>query len=132
MYASSIEPNSLADWLAYLEELHPKTIEMGLERVNRVKSKLELTPPFPVIMVGGTNGKGSVCAMLESILLCAGYKVGCYTSPHLLQYNERIRINKKEIDDEKLCQVFNQVNTVRKECNTSLTFFEFGTLAAIC
>lgn len=132
MHASSIEPNSLADWLAYLEELHPKTIEMGLERVNRVKSKLELTPPFPIIMVGGTNGKGSVCSMLESILLCAGYRVGCYTSPHLLQYNERIRINKKEIDDEKLCQIFNQINVARKSCNTSLTFFEFGTLAAIC
>lgn len=131
MNASNIGPNSLADWLTYLEELHPETIEMGLERINRVRLELGLTPAFPTIMVGGTNGKGSVCAMLESILSCAGYKVGCYTSPHLLQYNERIRIDKKEIDDEKLCQIFNHINVSRKECNTSLTFFEFGTLAAM-
>ena len=131
MNASNIGPNSLADWLTYLEELHPKTIEMGLERINRVRLELGLMPAFPIIMVGGTNGKGSVCAMLESVLSCAGYKVGCYTSPHLLQYNERIRIDKKEIDDEKLCQIFNHINASRKECNTSLTFFDFGTLAAV-
>jgi len=131
MNAPCIGPNSLADWLTYLEELHPKTIEMGLERLNRVRLELELTPTFPIIMVGGTNGKGSVCAMLESILSCAGYKVGCYTSPHLLQYNERIRIDKKEINDGKLCQIFNQINAARKDCNISLTFFEFGTLAAM-
>lgn len=132
MNAPTIGSDSLSDWLTYLETLHPKTIEMGLNRVNQVRLKLGLMPVFPIIMVGGTNGKGSVCTMLESILLCAGYKVGCYTSPHLLQYNERIRIDKKEIDDETLCQVFEQINIARKDCQTSLSFFEFGTLAAMC
>ena len=131
MNVPGAEPDSLADWLTYLEALHPKTIEMGLERVNRVRLELELTPQFPIIMVGGTNGKGSVCAMLESILYRAGYKVGCYTSPHLLQYNERIRIDKKEVDDERLCYAFERIDAIRKDCHTSLTFFEFGTLAAV-
>lgn len=132
MNAPRTGSDSLADWLTYLEALHPKTIEMGLDRVNQVKLKLGLTYSFPLIIVGGTNGKGSVCAMLESILFRAGYKVGCYTSPHLLQYNERVRINKEEIDNETLCQVFEQINIARKICQTSLTFFEFGTLAAMC
>lgn len=132
MNAPSMRSDSLADWLTYLETLHPKTIEMGLNRVNQVRLRLALTPEFPIIMVGGTNGKGSVCAMLESILFCAGYKVGCYTSPHLLHYNERVRTDKKEIDDETLCQVFEQIDIARKDCQTSLTFFEFGTLAAMC
>ena len=79
MNAPSIESDSLVDWLTYLEALHPKTIEMGLDRVNQVRLELGLIPTFPIIMVGGTNGKGSVCTMLESILFCAGYKVGCYT-----------------------------------------------------
>ena len=126
-----MEADSLADWLTYLESLHPKTIEMGLVRVNRVRSKLALTPQFPIIMVGGTNGKGSVCAMLESILFCAGYKVGCYTSPHLLRYNERVRIDKNEVADKSLCDAFAHIDAARKECDTSLTFFEFGTLAAV-
>lgn len=124
-------PSALADWLTYLESLHPKTIEMGLERIERVRSKLELIPQFPIIVVGGTNGKGSVCAMLESILVCAGYETGCYTSPHLLRYNERVRINKNEVDDKSLCDAFAQIDTARKDCHTSLTFFEFGTLAAL-
>lgn len=126
-----MKADSLADWLAYLESIHPKTIEMGLERVNRVRSKLALTPQFPIIIVGGTNGKGSVCAMLESILCCAGYTVGCYTSPHLLHYNERVRIDKKEVDDKSLCNAFAHIDAARKGCHTSLTFFEFGTLAAM-
>jgi dihydrofolate synthase/folylpolyglutamate synthase len=131
MNVPGTEPDSLVDWLAYLETLHPNTIEMGLERVNRVRLGLGLAPQFPIIMVGGTNGKGSVCAMLESILYRAGYKVGCYTSPHLLQYNERIRIDKKEIDDQGLCYAFEQIDAVRKRRHTPLTFFEFGTLAAV-
>lgn len=97
MNAPSRESDSLVDWLTYLEALHPKTIEMGLGRVNQVKLELGLAPKFPIILVGGTNGKGSVCAMLESILCCAGYQVGCYTSPHLLRYNERVRIGKKRL-----------------------------------
>lgn len=131
MDAPSRQSDSLADWLTYLEALHPKTIEMGLERVNQVRLAFGLMPRFPIIMVGGTNGKGSVCTMLESILHCAGYTVGCYTSPHLLRYNERIRINKKKIDDETLCHAFERIDAARKGCHTSLTFFEFGTLAAV-
>ncbi|MEK7791934.1 MAG: bifunctional folylpolyglutamate synthase/dihydrofolate synthase, partial [Pseudomonadota bacterium] len=106
MPSSKISLSSLTGWLAYLEAQHPKLIEMGLERVNKVKRDIGLSPPFPLIVVGGTNGKGSVCRMLESILSCAGYKVGCYTSPHLLKFNERIRIQQKEADDEALCQAF--------------------------
>ncbi|UJP05273.1 MAG: bifunctional tetrahydrofolate synthase/dihydrofolate synthase [Nitrosomonas sp.] len=126
------EPVSLADWLSYLEALHPQTIEMGLERIKRVQAELGLYPRFPIIIVGGTNGKGSVCTMLESILHCAGYKTGCYTSPHLLRYNERIRIDRHDIDDTGLCEIFAQIDSARKRCGISLTYFEFGTLAAVC
>ncbi|OIR01043.1 bifunctional protein FolC [mine drainage metagenome] len=122
-------PNTLADWLTYLEKLHPKTIALGLERVAQVKQRLNLQPDFPVIVVGGTNGKGSVCAMLESILYAAGYRVGCYTSPHLLDYNERVRIAKQPVSDAELCASFAQIEQVRGDI--SLTYFEFGTLAAM-
>ena len=121
--------NSLADWLSHLESLHPKTIALGLERVVQVKQQLDLQPSFPIITVSGTNGKGSVCAMLESILHAAGYRVGCYTSPHLLRYNERVRINKQQADDAELCASFAQIEQVRDD--TPLTYFEFGTLAAM-
>ena len=131
MHETSIKRGSLSDWLVYLESLHPKTIEMGLERVNRVKLKLDLNPTFPIIIVGGTNGKGSICAMLEAILNCAGYSVGCYTSPHLLRCNERIRTQQSEITDEALCHAFETINSARKICGVSLTFFEFFTLAAM-
>ena len=122
-------PTTLPDWLAYLESLHPKTIELGLERVAIVKQRLNLNPQFPLIVVGGTNGKGSVCAMLEAILHAAGYRVGCYTSPHLLRYNERVRIAKREMDDAILCASFQQIELARREI--PLTYFEFGTLAAM-
>ena len=120
---------SLADWLLHLENLHPKSIALGLERVNDVKSRLALDPSCIVITVGGTNGKGSTCAMLESILGIAGYRTGLYTSPHLLRYNERVRINREPIDDESLCAVFQAVEVARAD--TPLTYFEFGTLAAV-
>jgi hypothetical protein len=107
-------PNTLPDWLTYLESLHPKTIALGLERVAQVKQRLNLNPDFPIIIVGGTNGKGSTCAMLESILYAAGYKVGCYTSPHLLHYNERVRINKQAVSDAELCASFEKVEEARK------------------
>jgi dihydrofolate synthase / folylpolyglutamate synthase len=107
-------PSTLADWLTYLESLHPKTIALGLERVAQVKQRLNLHPDFPVIVVGGTNGKGSVCAMLESILYAAGYRVGCYTSPHLLHYNERVRIAKQQVSDAELCASFEKIERVRK------------------
>lgn len=121
--------SSLAGWLSHLESLHPKTIALGLERVVQVKGRLNLNPDFPIIVVGGTNGKGSVCAMLESILHAAGYRVGCYTSPHLLSYNERVRIAKQQASDEELCASFEKIEQVRGDI--SLTYFEFGTLAAM-
>lgn len=124
-----IAPQSLADWLAYLERIHPSVIDMGLERVSAVRDRLGLTPDFPIITVGGTNGKGSVCAMLEAILSSAGYRVGLYASPHLLRYNERIRVARRNVDDTRLVQAFERVESVRAP--DSLTYFEFGTLAAM-
>src|SRR5512140_1211576 len=122
-------PSTLADWLTYLESLHPKTIALGLERVAQVRQRLNLQPDFPVIIVGGTNGKGSVCAMLEAILHAAGYRVGCYTSPHLLDYNERVRISRQQAGDAELCASFRQIEQARGDI--ALTYFEFGTLAAV-
>ncbi|MCX7183139.1 MAG: bifunctional tetrahydrofolate synthase/dihydrofolate synthase [Nitrosomonadaceae bacterium] len=122
---------TLSDWLIYLERLHPKVIDMGLDRVNQVKTLLNLTPRFPIITVGGTNGKGSTCIMMESIMSRAGYQVGCYISPHLLRYNERIRINRQEVSDKELCEAFSVVEVARMKNDVSLTYFEFGTLAAM-
>jgi dihydrofolate synthase/folylpolyglutamate synthase len=122
--------SSLADWHAWQETLHPRKIDLGLERVARVAERMQLlTPAHAVITVAGTNGKGSSVAMLESILSSAGYRVGCYTSPHLLRYNERIRIAGSEIDDTALCTAFESVDQARGD--TSLSYFEFGTLAAL-
>ncbi|SCX09001.1 dihydrofolate synthase / folylpolyglutamate synthase [Nitrosomonas eutropha] len=122
---------TLDDWLLYLEKLHPKAIDMGLERVKKVRDALGLMPKFPVITVAGTNGKGSVCTILESILGCASYRIGCYTSPHLLHYGERIRIDQRAITDEVLCGVFAEIESVRESVQVTLTYFEFGTLAAM-
>jgi len=126
-----VESRSLADWLVYLENLHPFTIDLGLDRVRKVKNSLCLTPSFPVITVGGTNGKGSICAMLETILSVAGYRVGCYTSPHLLTFNERIRISQQEADSTDICRSFEIIENARLHSNVKLTYFEFGTLAAM-
>ncbi len=121
-------PADLAGWLAYVERLHSRTIDLGLERVHVVLERLA-TPKFcPILVVGGTNGKGSTCAMLEAILRAGGYRVGCYTSPHLLRYNERVRIAGREIDDAPLAAAFAAVEQARGD--TPLTYFEFGTLAA--
>lgn len=122
------------DWLRHLEGLHPKGqagIELGLERIRRVKATLGQTQHCPVITVGGTNGKGSTCAYLENILVRAGYPVGCYTSPHLLTYNERVRLNGRPVDDDALCAAFARVEAARRQAgDVALTYFEFGTLAA--
>lgn len=118
----------LADWLAHLERLHPTAIDLGLERLARVRGRMGLALPFPLITVGGTNGKGSTCAMLEAVLSRAGYRVGCYTSPHLLRYNERVRISGVPVSDAQLCEAFERVEAARAD--VSLTYFEFGTLAA--
>ncbi len=126
--------NNLEDWLLHLEGLHPKGqagIELGLERIRRVKVALGQIQHCPVIIVGGTNGKGSTCAYLENIIDRAGYKVGCYTSPHLLSYNERVRVNGRPVADEALCAAFGRVEAARQEAgDVPLTYFEFGTLAA--
>ena len=131
MLESNLATRTLTEWLDYLERLHPTTIEMGLDRVDQVKKRLGLAPIFPIITVGGTNGKGSTCAMIESILSCAGYRVGCYTSPHLLRYNERVRISRYEASDEDLCKAFEEIELARVGIGISLTYFEFGTLAAM-
>ena len=123
------KPETLGQWLEYIERLHPKTIALGLERVEKVRQVLGLKPAFPVITVGGTNGKGSVCAMLEAILHQAGYRVGCYSSPHLLRYNERVRIARLEAHDEELVRGFSAVERARGD--VPLTYFEYGTLAAV-
>lgn len=120
---------SLAGWLARLEQLHPSAIELGLERVRQVKDALGLAPPFPLLIVGGTNGKGSTCAYLEAILTAAGYKTGLYTSPHLLHYNERVRIAGAKAGDAELVASFEKIDAVRGDI--SLTYFEFGTLGAM-
>ncbi|MCW8957207.1 MAG: bifunctional tetrahydrofolate synthase/dihydrofolate synthase [Gammaproteobacteria bacterium] len=123
--------NSLQQWLNWQETLNPKTIDLGLDRVRQVLKALELSEDFncPVITVAGTNGKGSSVAMLESILRAADYTVGCYTSPHLFHYNERIRINGQPVTDDMLCQAFEVVDQARG--SVALTYFEFGTLAAL-
>jgi dihydrofolate synthase/folylpolyglutamate synthase len=118
----------LSDWLEYIEKQHPSTIALGLERVGEVLGRLGAGPACPVITVGGTNGKGSTCAMLESILRAAGYRTGLYTSPHLVRYNERVRIAGVEVDDAALCEGFAAVEAARGD--VPLTYFEFGTLAA--
>lgn len=120
---------SLTEWLDYLETLHPQEIALGLDRVQDVFKRQNLGRlGFKVVVVSGTNGKGSTIAMLESILLNAGYSVGSYTSPHLHYYNERIRIGAIDMDDASLCRAFSRVECARG--NTPLSYFEFGTLAA--
>lgn len=120
---------SLGEWLQYLETLHPKAIALGLDRVREVYLRLGVRPICPVIIVAGTNGKGSTCAMLEAIYRQAHYRTGLYTSPHLERYNERVRIDGLAASDTALCGAFEAVETARQGVN--LTYFEFGTLAAI-
>lgn len=121
---------SLEQWLRWQETLHPSAIDLGLERVARVADRLACRNPGRlVITVGGTNGKGSALVMLEAILLRAGYRVGCYTSPHLFRYNERLRMQGELVSDTAFCDAFDRVDKARGDI--SLTYFEFGTLAAL-
>ncbi len=129
MTATQPKPTTIQEWLVYIEALHPKSIAMGLDRVQAVASKLSLIPSFPIITVAGTNGKGSTCEMLSRIYSEAGYKVGCYTSPHLIRYNERVRVNHQEVSDQDLCMAFEAVEAARGDI--ALTYFEMGTLAAM-
>lgn len=120
---------SLGEWLAYLEQLHPSAIDMGLDRSREVARRLGLGKPAPlVITVTGTNGKGSTCAFLASLLAEQGQRVGVYSSPHLLRYNERVVLQGREASDAELCEAFAAVEAARGEI--SLTYFEMGTLAA--
>ena len=121
-------PATLPEWLEYIERIHPKSIELGLERVREVMSRLALRSEATIITVAGTNGKGSTCSILEAILLAAGYAVGMYSSPHLLRYNERVRLSGKCAEDDSLCHAFATVEAAR--AGVPLTYFEFGTLAA--
>ena len=120
---------SLSQWLRWQEKLHPSEIDLGLERVEAVFNRMFSSRPHAkIITVGGTNGKGSSIAMLESICIAAGYQVGTFTSPHIFKYNERICINQKQITDQVICDSFATINALRKDI--SLTYFEFSTLAA--
>ena len=123
-------PRTLADWLAHIERQHPKSIDMGLQRVREVAARMRLPRPAKrVITVGGTNGKGSTVAFVEAIARAHGWKVGCYTSPHLLRYNERVRIDGVDAGDAALVAGFEAVEAARGD--TSLTYFEYGTLCAL-
>lgn len=129
-------PADLSSWLNYIERLHPKSIAMGLERVQLVIQQLALNSNFKKITVAGTNGKGSTCAMLAQIYIQAGYRVGCYTSPHLLRYNERVKVNGIEASDNALCAAFVAIEKARHDAGpegaaVALTYFEVGTLAAM-
>lgn len=121
---------SLDGWLGWQEQFHPRPIDLGLERVASVYACLDPKPEkIPTITVAGTNGKGSCVAFLEAIYRAQGYCVGTYTSPHILKYNERIRINGQPVSDELICAAFERIDAVRGD--KSLSYFEFGTLAAL-
>lgn len=126
---------TLAHWLAHCERLHPTSIDMGLERVHELRHRLGLSFHVPVITVAGTNGKGSSCAMLESILSHAGYRVGLYTSPHLVHFEERCRIRQQMVQAEDLVPHFEAVEQARLggpgRAELTLTYFEFTTLAIL-
>jgi dihydrofolate synthase / folylpolyglutamate synthase len=127
---SGMTARTLPEWLAFIEAQHPKTIAMGLERVRTVVDAMALPRPARhVVTVGGTNGKGSTVAFIEAIGSAHGWKVGAYTSPHLLRYNERVRIDGSDVDDAALVAAFAAVEAARGE--VPLTYFEFGTLAAL-
>ncbi|MEJ5066451.1 bifunctional tetrahydrofolate synthase/dihydrofolate synthase [Enterobacter sp. MYb186] len=120
----------LAAWLSYLENLHSKAIDMGLERVSQVAARLDVLKPAPfVFTVAGTNGKGTTCRTLESMLMAAGYKVGVYSSPHLVRYTERVRVQNAELAESAHTASFAEIEAARGDI--SLTYFEYGTLSAL-
>jgi dihydrofolate synthase / folylpolyglutamate synthase len=124
---------TLSEWLAHCERLHPKTIDMGLDRVRAVADRMALAFSCPVITVAGTNGKGSSCAMLEAILLAAGYRTGVYTSPHLVHFEERCRVRGDIVSATDLIACFVDVDSARalNDEEISLSYFEFTTLAIL-
>lgn len=125
-----IATSPLGTWLSYLEHLHTKTIDLGLARVSEVAARMGVLKPAPfVFTVAGTNGKGTTCRTLESVLTAAGYKVGVYSSPHLVRYTERVRVEGKELAESAHTASFAEIEKARAEI--SLTYFEFGTLSAL-
>lgn len=121
---------NLEQWLQYQLHTHPQAIAMGLERVREVAQRLHIGQmPCPVISVAGTNGKGSTLAFIEAIASASGFRVGAFTSPHILRYNERIRVAGLDVSDEALCAAFSAIEQARAEI--ALTYFEFATLAAL-
>src|SRR4051812_18301520 len=122
-------PTTLDEWLARCERLHPKEIDLGLGRVRAVKDRLQIAFECPVIVVAGTNGKGSTCAMLESIGLQAGYRVGLYSKPHLVHFEERCRVGGESVKAADLLPHFEAVESARGA--VSLTYFEFTLLAIV-
>jgi dihydrofolate synthase/folylpolyglutamate synthase len=125
-----VSDKTLADWLDYQQRVHPRSIELGLDRIREVWRRMGAPAPAPVVVtVGGTNGKGSTVAFLEAMLAAAGKRAGCYTSPHLLRYNERVRVAGTDADDATLIDAFERIEVARAEIQ--LTYFEFGTLAAL-
>ncbi|CAM3077044.1 Dihydrofolate synthase/folylpolyglutamate synthase [Klebsiella spallanzanii] len=120
----------LATWLSYLEHLHSKTIDLGLARVSEVAARMAVLKPAPfVFTVAGTNGKGTTCRTLESVLMAAGFKVGVYSSPHLVRYTERVRVQGEELSELAHTTSFAEIEAARGEI--SLSYFEFGTLSAL-
>ena len=129
MNIAARRPATVGAWLTHLETLHPKAIALGLDRVADVRARMDASFACPVVTVTGTNGKGSTCALLESMLIAAGYRTGLYTSPHLVSYNERVRIDGTPAADDALLAAFNAVEDARAD--VPLTYFEYGTLAAL-
>jgi dihydrofolate synthase/folylpolyglutamate synthase len=127
---ATTRPDSLSSWLAHLEQVHPRGIDMGLARVSAVADRLAVRPPAPLcFVVGGTNGKGSTTTAIEHILRARGLRTGATFSPHLVRFNERIRLDGDEVTDALLCAAFDAIETARAEI--TLTYFEFGMLAAL-
>ncbi|TAN00782.1 MAG: hypothetical protein EPN40_03415, partial [Rhodanobacteraceae bacterium] len=125
---------TLGEWLAWQQQIHARGIDMGLERVREVWRRMGTPRPAPVVItIGGTNGKGSTVAFLEAMLRAGGMRVGAYTSPHILRYNERVRVDGVEVGDAAMIDAFERIEAARGAGSgqpVSLTYFEFGTLAA--
>ncbi len=130
LWLTNMRFKTLTEWLSWQEQLNPKEIELGLGRISTVWSQMHPAGlQCPVITVAGTNGKGSSVALLDALLRTAGYRTGCYTSPHFFRYNERIKINGDETCDQRLCESFDRIDHSRN--NLPLTYFEYSTLAAL-